>query len=421
MFRKGITSGLFTLAVGLLAAGCSSSGSSSGGSTATSYSISGTLDVGVGTSAFYGPYSAGACDDGYYYQVYCMSFSTPPVAAIGTVNCSGSSGGFTVAGLPLNTPIGCFIRRATTNDDDAMETMGSIELPATGLGGTSSTISANGDIQMGVSVGTDGTIAATVTSGSASSGSDGASLTGSSINGIYKIQCAGSGGGSAFSAASIEGCKCHNSDVEDNDSYRHSNGLATPGPLNPDDKDPQQACLDDHAAHVALTDTAQFVDVHIHNATATSDIVDNGTTTVHSGDHVQAISVWHATDATTSVHQDVFEGVPDFGGALTWADPTIMTAITWATGSGIALRNGVTADISAPPANTDDAGSWIAWVQDIYDNSTGFTCHWGDNGVGSADANCLAEFTNQVMGDSHEGVSLVLPRVNIDRLCDHWL
>ncbi|MEQ1877641.1 MAG: hypothetical protein ABL958_13435, partial [Bdellovibrionia bacterium] len=153
-------------------AGCSAGGSGSGGDTAaTTYSISGTMSIGAGTlgimstvtPANYLPFAGAACSNGKYYQVYCVSFSSPPVSAEGNVSCSGSTGGFTVAGLPVNTAIGCFVRQSADGTD--YDTVGTLEIPSTGLGGTSSAISSSGDLGMDIAIDSSGTITATVTSG----------------------------------------------------------------------------------------------------------------------------------------------------------------------------------------------------------------------------------------------------------------
>ncbi|HEX4923274.1 MAG TPA: hypothetical protein VFV50_04280, partial [Bdellovibrionales bacterium] len=172
------------------------------------------MSIGAGSSSLsvlpesYLPFAT-QCSDGKYYQVYCVSFTDTPVAASGDVNCSGSSGGFTVAGLPVNEAIGCFVRRST--DGASYSTLGTIEIPATGIGGTTSAITSSGDIGMTVAIGSDGTITAEVVSGEVET-DPGAATDPTAFNGIYKIFCAASGDGTVYNAQDVINCKCRNFD-----------------------------------------------------------------------------------------------------------------------------------------------------------------------------------------------------------------
>ena len=199
--------GLISMAVVFSRCSSGSSGSPGTSVTPTTFAISGNISVGQ-TAASVSSMSvdpnaepvigdvhaqATACSDGYYYNVYCISYSEPPVAATGAVSCSGAnSGSFTVSGLPLNAEIGCFVRRAATDTSTSYSTIGTIEIPTTSLTGGTSTLVSQGDLNLSIDLNTDGSITTTVTGGGdnvVSPVESGSGVNTAQYTGFWSIQC----------------------------------------------------------------------------------------------------------------------------------------------------------------------------------------------------------------------------------------
>ncbi len=411
----------------------------SGGGAATTYSISGTLDPSASLLSslsaekwdpivsLLGEVSTLArtqCSDGFYYGVYCVSFSTPPVAAEGNVNCGAGGGGFTVAGMPIGQPVGCFIRRYTDAVTTAAATVGSIEIPAANLSGSTDTLVSSGDVALSVSIDSSGTITAAVTSGTVNdtTNTDAVSaFTSANINGEWSLSCTSNAGGDSFSSGL---CKCFLGE----DSY------AGAGYNNQDD------CLNDpNGAAAAIAGNIEFgVGLYVYTATANSEIVIDSSHSIPSGSTINALSIWATSGSPgsyVSLKGSGGEGVTDLGGKLTW-DATGLpeTAVNWTdnTSGTITVVDGNAANVTftMPAAitfNTATHAQFMAWIVSVVANAdgAGFLCSWGPNdsvshmavGTGALAENihCMNQVIEAV---SRDDVGAVAPRIWIQPFCD---
>lgn len=418
---------LLTIPFLLALAACGSSGS--GNSSATTYSISGTLDAGATASSASIPMrdlniagldfslkSRTACTDGKFYSVFCMTFQSPPTAAEGDVDCSGG-GGFTVAGLPLNEPIYCVVRRYESAAATSGSSIGAIEIPSATLSGSTDTIVGAGDLSMNVTIGSSGSISATVSGkqGDSSNSTADSFFTPTNANGIWELVCDNNNGGSQFSAGA---CKCFL-------------GEAYYGPAGYSNQDD---CMNDsNGAGAAITQTVALgIDMHVYNVTANADIPMDSGQTIPSGTALKAISIWGTTGAPNYVTTKAGgEGITDLGGKLTWAttpeNPT--TDITWSTAT-VTVKDGSSSSISVTipaMATTSDAmthAQWITWLQGVASSaeSGGFNCTWGpsdSNGYADNNLHQNIECINQVMEAlSEQSVGALVPRIRIHPFCD---
>ena len=400
---------------------------------ATTYSISGTISTGVAaaslssmkvggahSAAFVAPdvnAMATQCSDGYYYNVYCVSYSEPPTAATGAVVCSGGTGSFTVSGLPLSAEIGCFVRRSS--NDTTYTTLGTIEIPTTSLSGGTTSIVSQGDLQLAIDLKTDGSITTTVTSGSSNVTSPvtaGTGLDTTQYTGFWKINCDATATSDLVNPVK---CKCSNGG-QSLPAYQ-GGGSKNPNPP----IDTEQACINDNAAAVTVTDTEQFIEINMYKATPASPLLIGTGVTIPAGTAVPVISVWSASSATVSARGTGGEGaatsVKDKMGSavsLDWSSVRATNPISWDVTGTKTLGNGVSVDLTtangaAPmPTGATTALIWKNWIKALYSNSTGFTCTWGTPSVN--DAGCLSEFTERVI---HENRNVNLPSVRIERNC----
>lgn len=410
---------ILALATGALMAGCSGASSAvGGGGSSSTYTLSGSLSLG---SRILEPNSTEAiqsfdinnlvnvmdatqCGDNYFYQVYCVAFTEPPVSATGNVSCSGATGGFSVAGLPVNSGVGCFIRRASTSNG-TYSTLGTLEIPAASIEGSTSTIVGTGDIKMNVSIDTSGTIVAEIASDSPTQPSTSTTVVtdATAFSGIYQISCQNTSGSTEFNQVL---CKCM---MDQAGAYP--------------DKD---TCIAANAA--AVSNTNQFVDLSLYQGSVTADITvqDPGgnSKTVPAGSTMYGISVWRATDATTSTRTGG-EGFPSSGTMgsnidFTGAVHNPKAAVGWSN-SGTLSSSGMSVDLTGAAsqittaATTGTVASWKTLAAWFYTQSVGFTCSWGA-GNPSNDANCMAEFLNQIRRGLDNG-SFVLPKMQMERNC----
>lgn len=420
---------LCLLPISLLLA-CSSD---SGTTAATTYTISGTLNPSASSSSVKStdalqelndilrPFARTQCSDGYFYSVYCLSFSSPPVAAEGDVDCSGS-GGFSVAGLPLNEPVGCFVRRYPDASSTSAETVGSIEIPAATLSGSTDTMVSSGDVNLSVSIDSSGTISATVVSGTVNEtpNTDASSaFTAANINGEWTLACTSSAGGSTFSAGL---CKCFLSDYP---VASYSN---------------QDDCMNDSSgAGAAITGTVSMgIGMYVYSATANSAIPMDNNQTIPSGSTINAISIWGTSGSAgsyVSLKGSGGEGVTDLGGALTWDATGIPeTAIAWTENpSTVTIADAASTPImfTMPAAitfNTATHADWLAWIDLVVGaaDTAGFQCDWGptdsaahtlQGGAGALKDNidCVSQVLEALTEDS---VSATVPRVRLQSYCD---
>lgn len=413
-------------AIGFSVTRCGGASSSSSGGSTSTFALSGTLDL---SNTFVGisrmepsqiqtiessilPFAATQCSDGYFYQVYCVAFSEPPVSATGTVSCSGSTGGFTVSGLPKNTGIGCFVRRNTTSTG-TFSTLGTLEIPATTMEGSTTTLVGSGDIKMNVSVDSTGTISAVVANDSPTQPSNTSSAGTTTINasdfsGIYQISCA-STTSTEYSTAI---CKCQMGD------WSISYGS-------------KDACIADNGSLINSSATSQYVELSLYAGLVSADftITDGGGTprTITAGTSIYGIGVWAASNSSTSL-RTAGEGFPttgpgasiNFSGAI--RDPKV--AVAWTNSGSIssADTSGVTVNLTGHSAQVTAAiaggtvAHWKTYAQWLYTQSSGFTCSWG-GGDPSNDANCMAEFLNKIRRGYENGTNLVMPKVMMERNC----
>ncbi|MGZ3690689.1 MAG: hypothetical protein ACXVAX_04260 [Pseudobdellovibrio sp.] len=421
---------------------CSSSSSGSGGSAATSFSISGNMDVGVSSMSVASVQQAAKlaaldakltssdvnamatqCSDGFYYNVYCLSYSEPPVAATGAVTCSGNSGSFTVAGLPLNAEIGCFVRRSA--DNSSYTTLGTLEIPTTSLSGGTTSIVSQGNLQLAITLSDDGSITTTVTGGAdnvvpPTSSADNVDPT--KYNGIWAIQC----DDSTVSSTLYDPvkCKCQQSEQSSDYSAYQQGGAKNPIVSGtPAYSDSHDACIHDNASVITSDDTKQFVEINMYTATPASNVTTDNGGTIAAGTHVPVISVWSASDATHSARGTGGEGAGSSvnGVNLTWNTAQATNPILWTVTGTHNIGNGVSVDfgtaqgqVALPTASTVSVGTWKNYLTALYNNATGFTCTWSQvSGTGSTDAGCLGEFANDLRNDQ----ALNLPSIRMDRDC----
>lgn len=411
---------ILALTIGALMAGCSGASSGAGGAGSSStYTLSGNLALGA---QFLGPNStesiqsfdvnnlvnvmaATQCADNYYYQVYCVAFTEPPVSATGNVSCSGASGGFSVSGLPVNSGVGCFIRRAST-PTGTYSTLGTLQIPAASIGGSTSTIVGTGDIKMDVSINSSGTIVAEIAHDSPTQPSSSTAVVtdAATFSGIYQISCQNTSGSTEFNQVL---CKCQ---MDQSGTYMD-----------------QDSCIAASAAGV--TNTNQFVDLSLYQGSVIADITvqDPGgnSKTVPAGSAMYGISVWRATNGTTSTRTGG-EGFPSTGPmgsniSFTSAIRDPKVAVAW-TNSGTLTATPVAVSLTGARAQINTAIStatvagWKAYAAWLYSQSTGFSCSWSMSGDPSTDANCMAEFLNQIRRGLDDG-GFVLPKVQMERKC----
>ena len=408
-----------------------SAGSSAGGA-ATTFAISGNMSVGQ-TAASISSLSTGVgetvvmagdvnalatkCSDNYYYTVSCVSYSEPPVAAAGAVVCSGNTGSFTVSGLPLNSEIGCFIRRSA--DNASYSTLGTIEIPTTSLSGGTTTLVSQGNLNLAINLNTNGSITTVVTGGGdnvVTPVASGAAVDVNQYNGFWSVQCDATATGTLVDPVR---CKCQNGG-QSKTQYNMTNGVKNPSHISPED-----ACIADAASVVSFADTQQFVEINMYKASPSSSLVIENGAVIPAGTQIPVISVWGASSPTVSSRGSGGEGarssVKDKNNAtvnLTWSSAQATNAIAWAAGS--VVFNGVTTNFAsgasafATALATPNAGNWKAWVTALYNASSGFTCTWGNNPSGASDAGCLSEFADRVMRSDQ---NINIPVVRIERQC----
>lgn len=341
--------------------------------------------------------TASACSDGNFYRVLCTSWSVPPTVAYGDVSCSGSTGSFSVAGLPADTEISCFVRKSA--DNVTFKPFGTIELPAQGLGGSTDVLSANGNIGVSVSVDSTGTITATVNSGTNKS-EDAVSTkspTATTMNGFYKLSC-----DTATDSDTLAKCKCF---------------LFNQGTYQTDD-----ACLAAKGAAISASTSAMNIDLNLYNATISQDISEDGKVILPAGTTAQGVTVWGATctgstaSTCTSDRGTGGEGLSNQTG-LTWASTQATNAVAWKN-SGSATIDGLTFTAASLPSNSATAGTWYNYVKDMI--PSGFTCSWGPGNTltgtsAAAHAWCVGEFAEKYLGKENSGYNF--PRVRIDIKC----
>ncbi len=412
---------LLMLPIVLAFAACDSGGGSGDGSSSTTYSISGTLDTGATASSLstsnntldleslaFGLRARTACDDGQYYSVFCMTFTSPPVAAEGDVTCAGTSGAFTVDGLPKGEPIYCVVRRYPDATSTSGSNVGAIEIPTANLSGKSDTIVGNGNLQMAVTMNGNGQITAEVTGEQADSNNSNADsfFTAANANGTWTLACDNNNGGSEFSAGA---CKCFlGESFYGEGSYSNQDDCLN-DPNGPGDGISSAVSLD--------------IDMYIHPVTTTTDVPTDGGT-IPSGTNMKAISIWAAGAKGSGG-----EGVTTLGGALNWANADATTAVDWSTGS-VTIKDGSNADntftIPALPGdvNTMDHQDWVTWMQTVAAAAEGdtFDCTWGpasDAQTNNIDLDLNVECINQVMDAlTADGVGATIPRVHLRPYCD---
>lgn len=421
----------FLLLVGAVAAlttGCSGSSSTGSGGSST-FSLSGSMTVPASFTAALKPtatekllasavkdtqgLAATKCADNFYYQVYCLDYSETPTAKTGNVTCTGTTGAFTVTGLPVNSGIGCIVRRST--DGSAFSTLATLEIPSASITGKTDTITASGDVALTVSVGNDGKVTSAVASGASNLAGTTTppSATGSKVtSGFYKIQC----GSTSSAEFSLPACLCSNGSTV---------GSQYSGP------DKNAACLADNASKITVADSAQYIELNMYTVSPNVNVqVDNGVS-IPAGTQIPLISVWGASNSTTSARgsggEQAATATTDKNGTpvtLTWSSAQATNAIAWASTNGLSV-NGITLNLAtsnaavAMPAFTATAGSWMTWLRRVMQDASGFTCSWAQSVSApyNTDANCIAEFANKVF-DNGGGGSYNLPRLRVERLCD---
>ena len=417
-------------AIAMLATGCSSDSGGGGVASATTFTVSGNLDPGQSSSSLnykdrkplnadefmnmlagrVQPFAKTECSDGQFYDVYCISFSDTPTAGVGEVDCS-AGGAFSIAGMPLNEPIGCFVRRYDSASATAGTgtTVGAVEIPAANLNGKSDSLVASGDVVLDVAVGNDGTITATVVSGDVDNdGTTNANFT-PAISGVYDLTCAEGGGN-----LEIGLCKC----------FLGEDFYAGAGYMNQDD------CLNDpNGKGAAITQTVGMeIGLYIYNATVNMDIDKDGQT-IPSGSSLKAISIWAAQNGM-SAKSTGGEGVTNLGGALDWSNnsaPLPTVGIAWDDNSMHTANDGTTDHTFMVPAfpqadpNTMTHGEWITWIEQIAAaaEGQGWDCTWGpgDSNGNQNDTNldenidCMANVMDGLRDSGN------LPRIEIQSYC----
>ncbi len=333
-----------------------------------------------------------------------MAFTEPPVSATGNVSCSGATGGFSVAGLPVNAGVGCFIRRASTSNG-TYSTLGTLEIPAASIEGSTSTIVGTGDIKMNVSIDSSGTIVAEIASDSPTQPTTTTTVVtdAATFSGIYQISCQNTSGSTEFNQVL---CKCQ---MDQSNTF-----------MNQDD------CIAANAA--GISNTNQFVDLSLYQGSVIADITvqDPGgnSKTVPAGSSMYGISVWRATNSSTSTRTGG-EGFPSsgpMGSNISFAsairDPKV--AVGWSN-SGTLTSGPISVNLTGARTqintaiSTGTVAGWKTFAAWLYTQSTGFTCSWGA-GNPSNDANCMAEFLNEIRRGLDNG-SFVLPKMQMERIC----
>ncbi len=444
MFISGLRPAFaYLLALGLILSACGSDkkkkkspAEDDNDDVTTTYDISGNFDVGSYASfnayklnppnllsAQARPAARTVCTDGFYYAVYCLSYSSPPVAAEGDVDCAGD-GAFTVEGLPKGAPVGCFVVRYESAVSTDPETVGAIQIPASNINGSSDTLVTSGDVVLSVSIDDSGTISATVVSGELDDqgvSDTSTTFTSAAINGVWKLECNSNAGGNEFSAGK---CKC----------FLGEGFFAAAGYADDD------ACFNDpNGSGAAITETVKFgIGMYIYNATANQDIPmgdneDDGV--IPNGTAIKAISIWGTTGSGpyTSLKGSGGEGVSDLGGALSWAttplNPT--AAIAWTSGSVTIDDDDEEITFMLPSLTAKGRfalpathAEWMTWIGATADaaQAAGFDCTYGPNdaaartsGLFSLNNDCM----NQVLQALRDKEDYILPRVEVRSYCDH--
>lgn len=432
--------GLLSMAAIFSRCAANSSGS---GKPATSFAISGNVSTGL-TAASISSMSvdpnaeavimagdvnalATQCSDGFFYSVYCVSYSEPPVAATGAVSCGGaSSGSFTVAGLPLNAEIGCFVRRSANNT--TFTTLGTIEIPTTSLSGGTTTLVSQGDLNLSINLNTNGSITTTVTGGGTNvvtPVASGTNIDPAQYNGFWSVSCDATGS-AEFNPVK---CKCQNGG-QSLAAYQ-TGGVKNPTVVSgAQQPNPEDACKTDNAAEVTnpAVQTQQFVEINMYKASPASSLTIENGVVIPAGTQIPVISVWSASSSTVSARGGAGEGantvVKDKFNAnvtLTWTPSSQVTAplkLANASSGSVSMGNGVTTNFAAvsamPSLSSSTHAQWVAYIQSLYSNSTGFTCTWGTGGVN--DSGCLSQFVNKVI---REHLPVNLPTIQMDRACDN--
>ncbi|MCB0362351.1 MAG: hypothetical protein KDD35_06500 [Bdellovibrionales bacterium] len=413
-----------TLMAAVAISSCSKENGGSDAGSSSTLSISGSLSTCASSSALgmyaVSPYSS-SCADGNFYEVYCVTFSANPTAATGSVACSGASGSYTVSGIPKNVAFGCFVRSST--DGSSFKTVGSIEIPASGSLGDTDQITASGDMGINISIGSNGSVTATVTSDNrvtidtASNATDAATF-----NGIYSLACDNTSGGSLYSQAA---CKCFLGENQYGSNYNN-----------------HDECMADSAgAGSKITGpVSMYVDFNIYDATANADISEDGKVIIKAGDRVQGVTVWGASDSSTSYRGGASdgEGLAAFASVmgLTWSNISGFKSqaeanINWTTsvditsgGSATTVPAGFLSLLSSWNATSPKktVGDWMTGIQafvDAAETASDFSCgsYWmeSDPGAGNGESNagCLQRFFDQMPE------SATLPRIHVQPYCDH--
>ena len=429
------------------AVGCSSSSSSGGSTTSTTMSISGTMG-GLSTSsvnssslstfgyikneaitavaAFSTPGTgdgavsaqSNQCADGSYYRVLCSAWSTPPVAAYGDVSCGGSaSGSFTVAGLPKNTDISCAVRKST--DGSTFVAFANLELPAASLTGSTTTISAAGDLQLSISVGTNGTITTTVTSGDNTADDSVGNVTvdATSMTGFYSMVCP-----SDLGTENQIKCKCM--------LLADKNGGES-----------QETCVANSAANVTAEKFSINLNVYPGTVGGSGlDLNEDGKVDIAAGGTLYAGTIWGAATSggspcssageCVSAKSGTAEGLPTMGGTITWASG-LDSAFTWPSTVALKCNGGSTVNVAVGtvPGSTATQTQWTTWLRALVQshvtacgatvggvtNVTWGGCGVSDKDTADDDAFCVGNFTWNVLQASN--VNLPDVRWDFSKMC----
>ena len=395
----------FVLATLMMTAACGSSEDSSGGSSDDTFSISGNLSVETLASARIrasresrenelrdiiadahglpssprSTLAATQCGDGNFYQVYCLSFSEPPVAAMGAVDCA-ASGAFTVSGLPVDSEIGCFVRSSTT-ETGTYATVGTIELPsASTLTGTSGSFVASGDVKFNVTLSSDGSIVATVVDGGNISSDAATSFDSSKLNGSFSLNCL--------------------TEAEAGDAFpQQSQCQGSPGTF----------------------------DMAVYTATLQSAIDESasGGPKFNAGDTVDVVTVW-----MSGAKGSGGEGLATMNGLLSWSPASATTAVDWSEGSGQSIPNPFgsgTLTVTLPTVPTGmNYEVWQTYIDGVISAVAGagtVTCYKMDGtststlGLILADPFCFAQASNQIFERLTNGNS----SLNLPKVRQEWL
>ena len=417
--------------------GGSSSGASSGGSSSSTWTLSGSIS-GVGASVnpmsiqsnldaedyalYYSNEAMNAirgndevhsmatqCGDGYYYRVRCLSWSASTTVEA-DVSCSGSSGSFSVPGLPTNDDISCFVRKSS--DNSTFKPFATMEISAATMAGTTDTLKTSGDMTVTVAVTSTGTVTTAVTSGTNSTSSSGSTSTSTptTYNGYYNLSCTG-----ITDTTMKKRCKCFF--FGDQSSYNSGNS------------DPSVACMADTVSNVdtAIPDSSKMtINLNVYNATVQSPGIDfNGDSTIDAaeGSTIQGVSIWGASNggspcttagSCSTSRGSGGEGASTMGGLLSFASSQATNAIAWVTSnqtvSSVSQCTSSTCTLAfstnpVPDHLTATKTDWLNWLKALYIASS-FSCSGGNT-----DAYCLGNFIYQAYQKSAESMSINLPRV----------